>query len=254
MDIPVNQFKRALLAKQQQVGLWVSLGSRYCAEIVAGSGFDWLVIDTEHAPNDIESVLGQLQSVAAYPVSPVVRPSWNDPVQLKRLLDVGAQTVLIPYVEDADEAARAVAGTRYPPLGHRGAGGVMRASHFGRVGDYARKCESQLCVLVQIESQRGLDNLEKIAAVPGVDGLFIGPADLAASMGHTGDSGHADVQRAIADAVRRILACGKAPGILAMDEEHARRYMKLGTLFTAVGMDVAVLARETARLAALYKP
>lgn len=253
MDIPANQFKRNLLARRHQVGMWVSLASRYSAEIVAGSGFDWLVVDTEHAPNDIESVLSQLQSMAAYPVSPVVRPTWNDAVQLKRVLDIGAQTVLVPYVQDADEAALAVAGTRYPPRGHRGAGGVMRASNFGRTPDYARRCEAELCVLVQIESRKGLDNLEAIAAVDGVDGLFIGPADLAASLGHTGNAAHPEVQSAIADAMRRILACGKAPGILALDEKTARRYMEQGSLFTAVGLDVAVLARETAKLAALYK-
>lgn len=253
MQLPVNRFKRAILAGQHQLGMWVSLTSPYSAEIVAGSGFDWLVLDTEHSPNDVGSILGQLQATAPFPVSSVVRPSWNDQVQQKRYLDIGAQTLLIPYVQNAEEAARAVAGMRYPPNGIRGAGGTMRASGFGRTSNYATSCEDELCLLVQIETQEGLDNLEEIAAVDGVDGVFIGPADLSASLGHLGDMKHPKVQSVIEDAIRRILACGKAPGILTFDEALARRYIELGSLFTAVGMDVAVLARETEKLAARFR-
>lgn len=253
MQLPVNRFKRALQAGQHQLGLWVSLANPYSAEIVAGAGFDWLVLDTEHSPNEIASVLGQLQATASFPVSPVVRPSWNDQVQQKRYLDIGAQTLLIPYVQNAEEAAQAVAGMRYPPHGMRGVGGTMRASGFGRLGNYAQSCEDELCLLVQIETLEGLDNLEKIAAVDGVDGIFIGPADLSASMGHLGDMKHPDVQKAIEDAIRRIRACGKAPGILTFDEALAKRYMEVGSLFTAVGMDVAILARETEKLAARFR-
>lgn len=253
MQLPINRFKRAILSGQHQLGLWVSLANSYSAEIVAGSGFDWLVLDTEHSPNDVGSVLSQLQATAAFPVSPIVRPSWNDPVQQKRYLDIGAQTLLIPYVQNEEEAAQAVAGMRYPPHGVRGVGGTMRASGFGRLGNYAQSCEDELCLLVQIETQEGLDNLEKIAAVDGVDGIFIGPADLSASLGHLGDMKHPEVQSTIEDAIRRIRACGKAPGILTFDEALARRYIELGSLFTAVGMDVAVLARETEKLAARFR-
>ena len=253
MQIPVNHFKRAIAAGQHQLGLWVSLANAYSAEVVARSGFDWLVFDTEHSPNDVGSVLGQLQAAAPFPVSPVVRPSWNDPVQQKRYLDIGAQTLLIPYVQNEDEAAQAVAGMRYPPRGIRGVGGTMRASAFGRHTDYAHTCEDELCLLVQVETQEGLDNLEKIASVDGVDGVFIGPADLSASLGHLGNAKHPAVQSAIEDAIRRIRACGKAPGILTFDEVQARRYMELGCLFTAVGMDLAILARETEKLAARFR-
>ncbi|RTZ43285.1 4-hydroxy-2-oxo-heptane-1,7-dioate aldolase [Candidimonas sp. SYP-B2681] len=253
MQVPVNRFKRAILAGQHQLGLWVSLNSPYSAEVVAGSGFDWLVLDTEHAPGDVSSILGQLQAVAPYPVSSVVRPSWNEAVQQKRYLDIGAQTLLIPYVQNAEEAARAVAGMRYPPQGIRGAGGTMRASAFGRMGNYAHECQEELCLLVQIETQEGLDNLEEIASVEGVDGIFIGPADLSASLGHLGDMKHPDVQRTIEDAIKRVRACGKAPGILTFDETLAKRYIELGCLFTAVGMDLAILARETEKLAARFR-
>lgn len=253
MQIPVNHFKRALAAGQHQLGLWVSLANAYSAEVVARSGFDWIVFDTEHSPNDVGSVLGQLQAAAPFPVSPVVRPSWNDPVQQKRYLDIGAQTLLIPYVQNEEEAAQAVAGMRYPPRGIRGVGGTMRASAFGRQADYAHTCEQELCLLVQVETQEGLDNLEKIASVDGVDGVFIGPADLSASLGHLGNAKHPEVQSAIEDAIRRIRACGKAPGILTFDEVQARRYMDLGSLFTAVGMDLAILARETEKLAARFR-
>lgn len=253
MQIPVNHFKRAIAAGRHQLGLWVSLAHPYSAEVVAGAGFDWLVFDTEHSPNDVQTVLGQMQAAAPYPVSTMVRPSWNDPVQQKRYLDIGAQTLLIPYVQTEAEAAQAVAGMRYPPRGMRGAGGTMRASAFGRQADYAQACEEQLCLLVQIETREGLDNLEKIAAVDGVDGIFIGPADLSASLGHLGNARHPDVQTAIEDAIRRVRACGKAPGILTFDETQARHYMDVGSLFTAVGMDLSILAREADRLAARFK-
>ena len=254
MKLPENAFRRAILAGRQQIGLWVSLPGAYTAEVVAGSGFDWLLLDTEHSPSDVPMVLPQLQAVAAYPaVSAVVRPAWNDKVLIKRHLDIGAQTLLIPYVSTEAEAAAAVAAIRYPTRGVRGVAGTTRAARFGRIPDYARRAEDELCLLVQVETREGLDNLEAIARQDGIDGVFIGPADLAAALGHLGETGHAEVQSAIADAIRRILACGKAPGILAMDEAGARRYMEWGTVFTAVGMDVAILARETARLAAAFR-
>lgn len=252
-NVPTNKFKRALAQGKQQLGLWTSLANPYTTEIVARAGFDWLLLDTEHAPNDLRSVLAQLQAVAAFPVTAVVRPTWNDPLQQKRYLDIGAQSLLIPYVQNAEEAARAVAGTRYPPLGIRGVGGTTRASAFGANREYMRQCEDELCLLVQVETQAGLDNLDEILKVDGLDGVFIGPADLSTSMGHPGELGHPEVQSAIQDAIKRIRAAGKAPGILTVDEAQARRYMEWGTLFTAIGMDIALLARGAEQLAARYR-
>jgi len=253
MDLPQNVFKQALVAGRQQIGLWVSLASPYSAEIVAGAGFDWIVIDTEHSPNEVDTTLAQLQVVAAYPVAPVVRPAWNDKVLIKRHLDIGAQTLLIPYVQTADEAAAAAAAIRYPLRGVRGVAGVTRASRFGRVSDYTRRAEQELCLIVQVENRAGLDNLEAIAKVDGVDGVFVGPADLAAGLGHLGEQSHPEVQSAIRDAIARIRACGKSAGILATDEASARRYIEWGTTFTAVGLDAMVLARELEKLAAKFR-
>jgi 4-hydroxy-2-oxoheptanedioate aldolase len=253
VDLPVNTFKRAILAGRQQIGLWCSLSSNLAIESVAGSGFDWLLIDTEHSPNEVDMVLTQLQAVAPYPSHPIVRPAWNDMVLIKRFLDIGAQTLLIPYVQTEEEAANAVAYTRYPPKGVRGVAAATRASRFGRVKDYAQRASEELCVLVQIETRLGLDNLEKIAKVDGVDGVFIGPGDLAAGLGHVGNIPHPEVQGAIEDAIRRVKACGKAPGILTGDEKAAKRYIELGCLFTAVGADIVMLARETEKLAARFK-
>ncbi len=253
MDLPVNDFKRAILAGRQQIGLWVSLANTYSAEIVAGSGFDWLVIDGEHSPNDPPSVLPQLQAVAPYPSEPVVRPAWNDTVLIKRYLDIGARSLLVPYVQDANEAAAAVAAIRYPPRGVRGVAGMTRASRYGRIDAYVKRAESELCLLVQIETRRGLDHLEAIARVDGVDGVFIGPSDLAAGLGHLGEPGNAEVQSAIKDSIARIRACGKPAGILATDEATTRRYIEWGTVFTAVGLDAMVLARESEKLAAKFR-
>lgn len=253
MELPRNPFKHAIRAGQQQVGLWVSLASAYSAELVAGSGFDWLLLDGEHSPNDPPRVLEQLQAVAPYPVTPIVRPAWNDKVLIKRYLDVGVQAFLIPYVSSAAEARAAVEAVRYPPRGIRGVAGTTRASRYGRIADYAKRAEEEICMLVQIETRAGLDDLEAIARTDGIDGVFIGPADLAAGLGHLGDIGHADVQAAIKNAIARIRACGKPAGILATDEASSRRYMEWGTTFTAVGLDAMILARETEKLAKLFR-
>ena len=252
-ELPPNAFKRALLEGKQQIGLWISLASPYSAEIVAGAGYDWLVIDTEHSPNEVDTTLAQLQVLAAYPVSAVVRPAWNDKVLIKRHLDIGAQTLLVPYVQTAEEAAAAVAAIRFPTQGVRGVAGVTRATRFGRVKDYAKRAEEELCMLVQIETRAGLDNLEAIARTDGVDGVFIGPADLAAGLGHLGEQQHPEVQSAIQDGIKRIRACGKGAGILATDEASSRRYMEWGTTFTAVGVDVMVLGRELEKLVAKFR-
>jgi 4-hydroxy-2-oxoheptanedioate aldolase len=253
VDIPANTFKRALKAGKVQIGLWCSLSSHYAIELVAGSGFDWLLLDTEHSPNDLESVLTQLQAAAPYPTHPVVRVPWNDMVTIKRFLDIGAQTILIPYVQNAEEAKAAVAHTRYPPAGVRGVAGGTRATRWGRVKDYAKRAHEELCVLVQVETQTALDNLERIAAVDGVDGVFIGPADLHASLGYPGETNNPKVVPVIDDAVRRIRKAGKAPGILTTVEADARRWLDCGGQFVAVGVDTGVLARGTEALAAKFK-
>ena len=253
MDLPRNTFKHALAAGRQQIGLWCSLSHHYAVEAVAGAGFDWLLLDTEHSPNDLESLVPQLQAVAAYPSSAVVRVPWNDTVMIKRVLDIGAQSLLLPYVQNVEEARAAVAATRYPPAGVRGVAATTRASRFGRVKDYARRAEEELCVLVQVETREALAHIEAIAALDGIDGIFIGPADLHASMGFIGQTAEPSVVPQIEEALRRIRRTGKAPGILTADEALARRYIEAGALFTAVGVDVSMLAREADKLAARFK-
>ena len=238
---------------RQQIGLWNALPDPSVAELLAGAGFDWLLIDTEHAPADPITVLAQLQAVAPYPVSPVVRPATNDPVLIKRFLDIGVQSLLIPYVQTVAEAEQAVAAVRYPPRGIRGIATVSRATRFGRIPDYAPRAASELCLLVQIETVPALERLEAIADVEGVDGLFVGPGDLAASLGHPGNPGHPDVVAAVEDAIRRIVRAGKPAGILTGDPAFARRCIELGTSFTAVGIDAGILARATERLAADFR-
>jgi len=253
MDLPRNEFKRAIVAGRQQVGLWVSLASPYVTECVAGSGFDWLLLDGEHSPNDPITILAQLQAAAPYPVSCVVRPAWNDKVLIKRYLDVGTQSLLIPYVQNAAEAEAAVQAIRYPTRGVRGVASTTRSGRFGRIPDYLQRAEEELCLLVQIETREGLDNLDAIARTPGIDGVFIGPADLAAGLGHLGEQGHPEVQAAIEGALKRVRACGKPAGILTPDEATARKYIAWGSVFTAVGLDVHILARESEKLAAKFR-
>ena len=253
MPVPANPFKRALRAKRPQIGLWSSLASHLSVEVVAGAGFDWLLLDMEHAPNELPMVLSQLQACNAGTAHPIVRPPWNDMVVIKRLLDIGVQSLLIPYVQTEEEARNAVAFTRYPPHGVRGFATGPRANNYGRIADYVQTYADELCVLVQVETRQGLDNLEAIAGVEGVDGVFIGPADLAAALGHPGELKHPEVQAAIEDAIRRLVAIGKPPGILIGDEQLARRYLGLGCLFVAVGSDLALLARGADALAARFK-
>ena len=244
-----NQFKSALQARQPQIGLWMSLANPYTAEICATAGFDWLLVDGEHGPNDVRSMLAQLQAVAAYPGHAVVRAVSDDTALVKQLLDIGAQTLLVPMVNDAAQAQRLVAATRYPPQGRRGVGSfVARVSRWGAEADYLDHANDQVCLLVQAETRAALDNLDAICAVDGVDGVFIGPADLAASLGHRGDAGHPDVLTAIDDAIRRIVASGKAAGILNTDQALARHYLALGCTFVAVGLDVSLLAAGVRRL------
>jgi 4-hydroxy-2-oxoheptanedioate aldolase len=253
MDLPHNKFKHALAQGRLQIGLWCSLCSNITAEIVADSGFDWLLLDSEHSPNEVRDLLQQLQAVARGTATPIVRPPWNDVVMIKRMLDIGAPSLLIPYVQNAEEARRAVASTRYPPEGVRGVTASGRAARYGRVKDYLKAAHTELCLLLQVETRTALDQLEAIASVEGVDGVFIGPSDLAASLGHVGNPQHPEVQAALEDAVRRLTAIGRPAGILTANEDEARRYIGWGYLFVAVGSDLGLLARGADTLAKKFK-
>ncbi len=253
MDLPRNAFKHAIAAGRLQIGLWSSLTSNIAAEIVADAGFDWILFDTEHSPNEIPGLLAQLQAAARGTASPIVRPAWNDAVLIKRVLDIGAQSILVPYVQNAEEAGRAVAAVRYPPAGIRGVAAAARASRYGRVKDYLKQADREICVLVQVETRPALDRLEAIAAVDGVDGVFIGPSDLSASFGHIGNTQHREVQAALEQAVRRLKAVATPAGILTLNEEEARRYIGWGYTFVAVGSDTGLLGRGADALARTFK-
>ena len=254
MDLPRNAFKHAIAKGELQIGLWCSLCSNITAEIVSHSGFDWLLLDTEHSPNEVPDVLAQLQATQAGTASAIVRPAWNDAVLIKRVLDIGAQSILVPYVQNAEEARRAVAAVRYPPAGIRGVAAASRASRYGRVKDYLKNADGEICLLVQVETRAALDQLDEIAAVDGVDGVFIGPSDLSASFGHIGNPQHAEVQAALQQSAKRLQAAGKPAGILTLNEEEARRYIAWGYTFVAVGSDIGLLGRGADALARTFKP
>jgi 4-hydroxy-2-oxoheptanedioate aldolase len=248
-----NPFKAALQRGEPQIGLWLSMAQSYSAEICATAGFQWLLIDGEHAPNDVRSTLAHLQAVAAYPAHPVVRAVQGETALIKQLLDIGAQTLLAPMVDTAEQARALVAACRYPPEGVRGVGSaIVRASRWNARESYLDEANAEVCLLVQAETVTAMQNLEAICAVDGVEGVFIGPADLAASMGHRGQSGHPAVQAAIEQAITTITASGKAAGILSGDLAVARRYLALGARFVAVGVDVTLLAQASRRLAAEF--
>ena len=253
MKLPKNNFKAALAAGETQIGLWSTLCSNIVAEVIGDSGFDWIVLDTEHTPTETPNLVSQMQAMATGTASAVVRPAWNDPVLIKRVLDIGAQTLLIPFVQNEAEAQAAVAATRYPPAGIRGVTGSGRAARYGRVTDYLHTAADEIAVIVQIETGVALAEIEKIAAVDGVDAVFIGPSDLSASLGHIGNPKHEEVQTALKTGVEKLKAAGKPAGILAFNPDDARRYMEWGYQFVAVGSDLSVLAKGTAALADSYK-
>ncbi|MDX1397161.1 MAG: 4-hydroxy-2-oxoheptanedioate aldolase [Oceanospirillum sp.] len=255
MPAPTNTFKQALKqGDTAQIGLWLGLANSYTAELLAGAGFDWLLIDAEHAPNDLQTILGQLQAIAPYPSHPIVRPPWPDAVRIKQILDLGAQTILAPMVETGEQAADVVAATRYPPQGIRGVGSALaRASGFNRMPQYLQTANDEICVLIQIETPKGVENLDDILATEGVDGVFIGPSDLSASMGYIGNPGHPEVQKVIEESIAKIVAAGKAPGILIADQALAQRYIELGALFVGVGTDTGLLMKSSNDLAAKFK-
>ncbi len=254
MPTPPNLFKQRIAGPGAQIGLWLGLADPYAAELCATTGFDWLLIDGEHGPNDLRSMLGALQAVAPYPVQPVLRIPQGDTTLIKQVLEIGATTLLVPMVETAAQARELVRATRYPPHGVRGVGsGLARSSRWSGHTNYLHEADDSICLLLQVETAAALAQLDDIAAVDSVHGVFIGPADLSASMGHLGNPGHPEVQAAIDQAIARIGAAGKAPGILAVDETLARRYIGLGARFVAVGVDATLLARSARALAARFK-
>lgn len=248
-----NRFKQAIAKGERQVGVWSALASPIAAEILAGAGFDWLVIDGEHAPNDIPTLVAQLQAARGGTAEPVFRVPWNDMVIMKRALDVGARTLIVPFVQNAEEARRAAAAVLYPPRGVRGVASVVRGSDFGRAPDFLQNAHLDTCLLVQLETRAALKQIEAIAKVDGIDGMFIGPSDLAADMGHLGNNKHADVQAAIKDAVQQIRATGRPAGTLVANVEDAERMFEWGFNFVAAAIDVALLARNAEAVAARLK-
>ena len=253
MDLPKNRFKAALKDGRHQLGFWNTISGPIVPEALAAIGFDWIVVDTEHTTTEAFQVHSSLQAIAAYPeVSAVVRPVSNDPAYIKRYLDMGAQTLMIPYVNSADEARAAVNAMRYPPHGIRGMAGGTRASGFGLIKDYMNRAEEELCLIIQVETIEALSQLEEIATVDGVDAIFIGPADLSGSMGHPGNQAHADVVAAIEDAFTRLKKIGVPSGILTLNEDFAKRLGTLGAGFTAIGTDISSMMRDVRALKARF--
>jgi 2-dehydro-3-deoxyglucarate aldolase len=248
-----NRFRQDLLARKRLIGCWASLGSPITTEVLGVAGFDWILLDAEHAPNDVLTLVPQLMALKDSASAPVVRPPWNDTVVIKRLLDAGFHNFLIPFVESADEARRAVAATRYPPAGLRGVSVSQRSNRYGSVPDYFKTVNDNIAVAVQIESRAGVEAAAAIAAVDGVDGLFIGPSDLAAAFGQLGNANHPEVQQAMARVYAAAKAAGKAVGTLAPVEADARRYIEMGATFVAVGSDLGVLRMATQALIDKYR-
>jgi 4-hydroxy-2-oxoheptanedioate aldolase len=253
MELPRNSFKSSIAAGKLQIGLWSSLCSNIVAEILASSGFDWVLLDSEHSPNELPGLLSQLQAMKGGTVTPIVRPAWNDPVLIKRALDIGATCVLIPFVENEGEAEKAVKACKYPPDGVRGITTSGRASQYGRIRNYLDEANDNICILVQIETEAALEELEGISRVKGVDGIFIGPADLSASMGHIGNPLQPEVQEAIRLAGRKLSDIGMPSGILTASEEDARRYIEWGYKFVAVGSDAGLISTGADKLVESFK-
>jgi len=254
MELPKNAFKRALATGETQFGLWLGLPDNSAAEICAGAGFDWLLIDGEHAPYDLRSIMAKLQAMAAYDVSPIVRPVQGDTALIKQLLDIGAQTLLVPMVETAEQARQLVQAVRYPPQGIRGLGtSLARAARWNQVPGYLQNANQEICLIVQVETASALDNLAEIVAVEGVDAVFIGPSDLSASMGHIGNAGHPEVVAAINSALQTIKNAGKYGGLLCLNPDLAADYIEQGASFVGVGVDTLLLAQGAKNLVNRFK-
>ena len=254
MPAPKNPFKTDLLQGNTLIGCWLSLANSYSTEAMGVAGFDWLLIDGEHAPNDIRSMREQIIALDSSPSHAIVRLPIGETWMIKQVLDIGAQTILVPMVESADEARALVRACRYPPTGVRGVGyAVTRAGKFGEIPDYGTTADDQTCLLVQVENRKGLDALDEILTVDGVDGVFVGPADLAADMGHMGDAMHPDMQALIYETIARIAAAGKAPGILSLNDEMTQKAMDAGARFIAVGVDMLTLVHASKALVRKWK-
>lgn len=254
MQIKKNKFRDALQAGHQQIGLWVGLADANVAEALAGCGFDWLLLDGEHAPNDVRTVLEQLRAVEPYPVHPIVRPVQGDVALIKQYLDVGAQTLLVPMIDTAEQAVLMVKAMRYPPLGIRGVGAALaRASRWNQMSDYLKHADAEMCLLVQAETTLAIKNLQAIASVDGVDGVFFGPADLSASMGFRGQPAHPEVVKTILEGIATVRSAGKSAGILMGDKKMAQMYLDAGAQFVAVGVDTTLLVRAASELAVIFK-
>ena len=250
MELPINRLKQALAAGRPQYGLWLGLPDTTCAEICAVAGFDWLVIDAEHGPFDLSAVLGHLRTIAAYDVPAIVRPVSDDRNLLKQLLDTGVQSLVVPMIESPEQAAQLVRSVRYPPAGVRGLGTALaRAARWNRIPEYLHKANDQICLIVQVETIRAVQALPGILEVDGVDGVFIGPSDLSASMGHIGNARHPDVVKVIREILQKTRAAGKAAGILVLDPAQAREYRDCGANMIGIGTDTLLLANSAQQLA-----
>ena len=253
MNLPPNSFTRAIARGDKQLGLWITLSSPYAAEVTAPSGFDWVVVDMEHAPNDYLTVLGQLQAYAASGTTALVRPEWNNPVIVKRLLDLGAPGLVFPMIQSADEARAAVAATRYPPRGVRGVSGSTRGNKFGRIKDYFQRVEDETTVILQIETAEALSHAEEIAAVDGVSGIFFGPADIAADLGFLGHAMHDEVWNQIRPVAAKLIKAGMPVGTLVQDRAFAAELLNDGFTFVACGTDTGLLSKAADNLLADVK-
>lgn len=247
MELPVNAFRKGLRERRRMIGVWAMSGSPVAAEALGCAGYDFIVLDMEHGPNDVPRTLALLQAVAGTPAAPVVRLPWNDAVVVKQVLDIGAQTVMFPFVQTAEEARRAIAATRYPPDGVRGVAGMSRATRFGGVAGYVTRAAAELCVIVQVETAEAVGRLAEIAAVPGVDCIFVGPSDLSASLGHIGQPGHPAVREALAAAARDCRQAGAPCGILASDAGVAADYLGYGYDWVAVSSDLGLMMAAARR-------
>ncbi|WP_461536528.1 4-hydroxy-2-oxoheptanedioate aldolase [Spongorhabdus nitratireducens] len=254
MDLPQNRFKQKMTSGQPQFGLWLGLPDNSVAEIVAGAGYDWLLIDGEHAPFDLRTILAHLQAMAPYDVAPIVRPVQGDTALIKQLLDIGVQTLLVPMVEDAEQARGLVQAVRYPPQGIRGLGtSLARAARWNNVPGYLTQANDEICLIIQVETASAMDNLDEILAVEGVDGVFIGPSDLSASMGYIGDAGHPAVVEAITAGLEKIRAAGKYAGLLCLDPALAGQYIDSGANFVGAGVDTMILSQGVRKQLQLFR-
>ncbi|KEA63643.1 2,4-dihydroxyhept-2-ene-1,7-dioic acid aldolase [Marinobacterium lacunae] len=254
MEMPKNRFKQGLASGRTQFGLWLGLPDNSAAEILACAGFDWLLIDGEHAPFDLRTIMSHLQALAPYDVAPIVRCVEGDTALIKQLLDIGVQSLLVPMVEDAEQAKQLVRAVRYPPAGIRGLGtSLARAARWNQIPGYLKKANDEICLIVQVETARAMENLDEILAVEGVDGVFIGPSDLSASMGYIGDAGNPAVVEAINTGLNKIRASGKYAGLLCLDPSLAGQYIEQGANFVGVGVDTLILAQGARKLAQQFK-